>query len=98
MGKEKCPLCWVKAHAGNPGNPDSDQPLRGKLERYIKRRRLGQVAEELAEKDAVSDALWDLRVTILQALKEIGEITQETTGPEVQDSIDNLIQRLVFLV
>lgn len=91
MDKNKTPLCWIEEHADNPGDPDE-------VERYIKRRRLVHVAEELAEKDAVSDTLWDLRSTILQALKEIGEITKETTGPEVQGTIDYLIRRLVFLV
>lgn len=91
MGRTKCPLCWIDAHSGTPGNPH-------KVEPYIKPRRLDQVAEELAEKDTVSDTLWDLRGAILQALKEIGEITQETTGPEVQGTIDSLIRRLVFLV
>lgn len=86
-------IFWCKGSSSgsNPGNPD-------KVERYIKRRRLVHVADELTDKDAVTDALWDLRGEILKALKEIGEISPDVTGPEVQGTIDYLIRRLVFLV
>ena len=83
MGSTKCPLCWVGEHPSSPGNP---------------RKSLDMVAEDLAENDAVSDTLWDLRGTILHALKERRYILPETTGPEVQSNIDDLIRKLVFLV
>ena len=91
MDQPKRLLCWVEAHADNPGNPD-------KVERFKKRRSLVKVAEDLAEKDAVSDTLWDLRGEILQALQEMGVVSPDATGPEVQGTIDYLIRRLVFLV
>ncbi len=95
---KKCPLCWVEEHAGNPGNPDKEQPLREKLERYEKRKALEKVAEDLAEKDAVSDALWDLRGEVLTVLKELKLVSPEVMGSEVQGYIDRLILRLVHLV
>lgn len=91
-------IFWCKGSSSgsNPGNPDGDYP--DKVERWKKRRSLAKVADDLTDKDAVTDALWDLRGEILKALKEIGEISPDVTGPEVQGTIDYLIRRLVFLV
>lgn len=77
------PLCWVENHPSNPGNSQKS---------------LDKVAEDLAENDAVYDTIWDLRSTILHALKERRHILPETTGPEVKSNIDYLIQKLVYLV
>jgi len=76
-------ICKLTGNPSNPGNP---------------RTSLVKVAEDLAEVDAVSDTLWDLRGTILQALKDMGHIDPETSGPDVQSTIDHLIMRLTRLV
>lgn len=83
--------CRGSSSVSNPGNPDD-------LERWKKRKSLRKIIKDLADNDAVEDALFDLRGTILQELKKTGEISKEVTGPEVQGTIDYLIRRLVFLV
>lgn len=94
---EDIPLYWEPggSSGSNPGNPDEGYP--DKVERWKRRRGLVKVAEDLSDNDAVVDALFDLRGEILQALTKMGEVAPETTGPEVQGTIDYLIRRLVFL-
>lgn len=85
----KCPLCWVEEHAGNPGSSEEKEPIWTSVT---------TVAEALAEKGAVTDALWDLRSEILKALKELKLVASDVTGPEVQGYIDGLILKLVHQV
>lgn len=87
---EDVPLHW------EPGGSSGSNPY--KVERWKRRRSLAKVADDLTDNDAVTDALWDMRGNILQALKEMGQVSPEATGPEVQGTIDYLIRRLVFLV
>lgn len=56
-----------------------------------------KVAELLIDNDAVQDAFYDLRGTILQELKEEGYVSQETSGSDFQPSIDRLILMLMAL-
>ena len=57
-----------------------------------------EIAEELAELDPVSDAIYNLRGEILCDLKSEGFLPVEAEGPDNQALIDAVIRRLLDLV
>jgi len=68
------------------------------LERVKLTREINNATEQLAEKDAVSDALWDLRGQVLIALKEEGYLAPDSTGPDNIGTIHTIIRRLLEMV
>lgn len=57
-----------------------------------------KMAEELAELDVVSDAIWNLRGEIFADLKSEGFIPVEDVGSEHQPLVDAIIRRLLDLI
>ena len=57
-----------------------------------------KMAEDLAELDVVSDAIWNLRGEVFADLKSEGFIPVEDVGSEHQPLVDAVIRRLLELV
>ena len=54
-----------------------------------------KISEELAERDDVSDTIWDLRGIVCQVMKEKDYIDKDEACSEKQGSIDAVIRRLI---
>ena len=63
----------------------------------IVRARAREMAETLAnaDPDGLSDAIYDLRGTVLEALKEADYLPPDAAGPDHQAVIDAVIRRLL---
>ena len=57
-----------------------------------------KMAEDLAELDVVSDAIWNLRGEVFADLKSEGFVPVENVGSEHQPLVDAVIRRLLELV
>ena len=64
----------------------------------VKKTSMRKMTEDLAEVDAVSDSLWDLRGAVCTVMKKKGYLDRELACSEVQGSIDGIIRRLVDYV
>lgn len=53
-----------------------------------------KISEELAERDDVSDTVWDLRELVCQTMKEKDYIDKDEACSDKQGSIDEVIRRL----
>lgn len=57
-----------------------------------------KMAEDLAELDVVSDAIWNLRGEVFADLKSQGFIHVEEVGSEHQTLVDAIIRKLLELI
>ena len=64
----------------------------------VKKASMRKMTEDLAEVDAVSDTLWDLRGAVCTVMKKKGYLDKETACYEIQGTIDGVIRRLVDYV
>ena len=61
----------------------------------VRLKSIREISEELAERDDVSDALFDLRGVVCQVMKEKDYIDKDEACSEKQGSIDAVIRRLI---
>ena len=54
-----------------------------------------KISEELAERDDVSEMVWDLRGLVCKVMKEEDYIDKDEACSEKQGSIDAVIKRLI---
>ena len=64
----------------------------------VKKTSMRKMTEDLAEVDAVSDTLWDLRGSVCKVMKKKGYLDKDSACVEYQGTIDAVIRWLVDFV
>jgi len=66
--------------------------------KMARRKSIRAIAEEFAERDDISDPLWDVRGQVCKVMKEKNYIDPDDDCSEKQGTIDAVIRRLIELV
>jgi len=62
------------------------------------RRTLVEIAEELAEQDEISDAVYDLRGEVFNRMQGLGFCGEDEVGSDHHEEIDKVVRLLLEMV